>query len=438
MRTVIKPFYQRNIDENNPFANDYFQRKLFAQNLRNLFFNSDDGLVITINSKWGDGKTTFIKLWEIDLKKDENFIPIYYDAFKNDFAGDAFLSIASLIQNALKEKIESESGSLEQKKQLEYLKKTAKKVAVDLVKMGTGFALSSLTGGIVNKQGVNFIEKWFRRLIFGTLEFDMDEQFDSYIKSMESVNQYQEALKEIITSKKKNRKIVFFVDELDRCRPDFAVEVIEKIKHLFEIENVNFVLAINRGQLVQTISSVYGVSGDDGIQYLQKFVHVETQLPGMGGISDEDRQERIKEYINDVLDAYGFEETIMSKSLICDSLAELSNSNILNLNQRSIERIVTLISIALSSCNINKANRLAKNFVFLAALKIGAPEIYDETKNGAINNKHTSIYRWVEEYYDSTEIAKRNGTLLDIHYIKEAHRILDIYELPPSFDKESN
>ena len=59
------------------------------------------------------------------------------------------------------------------------------------------------------------------------------------------------------------------IDELDRCRPTFALDVLEKIKHIFDVPGVFFVAALNKNALAKTIESAYGIT--DGNEYLSKF-----------------------------------------------------------------------------------------------------------------------------------------------------------------------
>lgn len=67
------------------------------------------------------------------------------------------------------------------------------------------------------------------------------------------------------------QKLIIFIDELDRCRPSFAIEMLERIKHYFDDERVIFVVSLNKEQLIHTITSYYG-SGFDATRYLNKFL----------------------------------------------------------------------------------------------------------------------------------------------------------------------
>lgn len=86
------------------------------------------------------------------------------------------------------------------------------------------------------------------------------------------------SVRNTICEKIKDNKLFIFVDELERCRPTYAVEVLETIKHIFDIPNVIFILGIDRTQLKHTISALYG-SDMDGEGYIKRFVDLELHLP---------------------------------------------------------------------------------------------------------------------------------------------------------------
>ncbi|MBQ2882722.1 MAG: hypothetical protein IJE43_02960 [Alphaproteobacteria bacterium] len=73
-------------------------------------------------------------------------------------------------------------------------------------------------------------------------------------------------------------KLVIFIDELDRCRPTFAVDILESVKHYFDDDRIIFVMSVNKSQLIHTISKNYG-TGFDSYNYLNKFFDVNIQLP---------------------------------------------------------------------------------------------------------------------------------------------------------------
>ena len=94
------------------------------------------------------------------------------------------------------------------------------------------------------------------------------------------------------------------IDELDRCRPSYAVELLEVVKHLFGVDRIVFVLAINRSELAHSVRALYG-SGFDADNYLRRFFDVDFQLPEPGRrafINSMIEAVNIREYFERALD----------------------------------------------------------------------------------------------------------------------------------------
>lgn len=72
--------------------------------------------------------------------------------------------------------------------------------------------------------------------------------------------------------------IVIVIDELDRCRPDYALAVLEVIKHFFAVPKVHFILGINGEALESSVRARYGVDVD-AESYLRKFINASFSLP---------------------------------------------------------------------------------------------------------------------------------------------------------------
>ncbi len=91
MKLTVPPLQ---IEQNAGFTpeKDIFNRKDFGQNLLNLITNVDDELVIALDAPWGEGKTTFIKMWQGMLAQEE-IKSIYFDAFANDYQKEPFLEM---------------------------------------------------------------------------------------------------------------------------------------------------------------------------------------------------------------------------------------------------------------------------------------------------------------------------------------------------------
>jgi hypothetical protein len=107
------------------------------------------------------------------------------------------------------------------------------------------------------------------------------QQIERYQEEKNSISGFREALselpKQIALHDGKPKQVVFFIDELDRCRPDFAISLLERIKHLFTVDNFIFVLALDREQLRNIIKTLYG-TGQQADSYLRRFIDFSYKL----------------------------------------------------------------------------------------------------------------------------------------------------------------
>jgi len=108
---------------------------------------------------------------------------------------------------------------------------------------------------------------------------DVTERLENYLDRKKCLLDFQNALKDYIDQTTDSLPLVFFIDELDRCRPSYAVEVLETIKHVFAVPGIVFVLSINKDQLGKAIAGYYGNSSIDTHDYLKRFIDLEFALP---------------------------------------------------------------------------------------------------------------------------------------------------------------
>jgi hypothetical protein len=91
--------------------------------------------------------------------------------------------------------------------------------------------------------------------------------------------EFREELKNFIEKKVEKKPLIFFIDELDRCRPNYAVEVLEQVKHFFNVPGIVFVLSIDKEQMVNAIKGFYGNESINGHEYLRRFIDLEYVIP---------------------------------------------------------------------------------------------------------------------------------------------------------------
>ena len=257
---------------------DIFKRKEFGERLANLVESSDGELVIALDAPWGEGKSTFIKMWQGHLKKKDNGVhTIYFNAFENDHQNAPFLALASEIYNLIDVTKKAEKPKFE-KKVLSALKTTGRIGLRIGTKLLIGSALDETvldpdTKKEITKEAANAMDSY------------MSTRLKSVAKDKIAIKQFKEYLEKLPQKlSKKGKSIVFIIDELDRCKPPFALEIVEVVKHLFSVPNITFILVMNRTQLEASVIKEYGTS--DPSKYLQKFINLWISLPKVH-VSDE-------------------------------------------------------------------------------------------------------------------------------------------------------
>lgn len=252
---------------------DLFEtRKDFVKNMVQCISEIETPSTFCIDAGWGYGKTTFLDVLSEELLKN-NFCVLRYNSWENDYEQDPFSSLFLEIIPQISR----------------YLSKQeiAVKIAVDLT-------CSLIAGGLAVTK--NITSK--------TLPFlpDLTETGKDYaeylvkvkktIKGKASRIPKQSTQQKDLESFKANlltlsdklhelntqfKKIVVLIDELDRCKPSFAIELLERVKHLLNQEGFVFVFALNKQALESTVINMYGDVDPDG--YLRRFFDYELLLP---------------------------------------------------------------------------------------------------------------------------------------------------------------
>ncbi|WP_299005639.1 P-loop NTPase fold protein [uncultured Shewanella sp.] len=250
---------------------DIFKRKDFGERLANLIENSGGNPVIALDSGWGEGKSTFIKMWRGYLanNRETEIKSIYFDAFENDYQKDPFLTLASEIYQLISDKDEQTKSDFKDK---------ATKAFKSLARGGMKVAVKMGTAGIVDGSIVDEAEKEISNLLANQVDDLVKERFEHAEKDKLALKEFREYLSKFAHEANTGKPIVFIIDELDRCKPDFALELLEQVKHLFSVKGITFLLVTNRTQLEESIKERYG-QGINPTNYLHKFINVWLSMP---------------------------------------------------------------------------------------------------------------------------------------------------------------
>ena len=249
------------VPEKEPFKNDLLDRKESAEVLTHIASSIEGPCVLAIDAAWGTGKTTFLRIWSQYLHNQK--IPVVsFNAWETDHSGDPFVALSSELTEDLQNKYKN--GSLVSK-----IAATRKAAAREILRRAVSNTFQAITAGILDISPL--MDK----------EFDQNTALSEYQKGQRSIREFRYALQdmaEMLSKSHKNKPLIVIIDELDRCRPSYAVELLEVAKHLFTVEHIVFVLAVNRSELEHSIKALYG-SGFDAEGYLRRFFDVDFRLP---------------------------------------------------------------------------------------------------------------------------------------------------------------
>jgi hypothetical protein len=248
------------------FDQDKLGFKPFAEKLEKFLMVAHDfiegSLVVSLNAPFGSGKSTFLSMWKADLDADQAPRPkaIMLNAWESDYCGDPLLSVLGGLIG---------SCGPDDAIQVKALREACKDVA-------------SFATGLVN----NVVAKWSGIDALAAGKFAEEKKKARRSPKPDSLANYEhrtEALKRLKVALRKVfggqcPKAFVFVDELDRCRPDYAISYLETIKHVFDVHGLVFVLAVDLGQLESSAKALFG-QGLNFQEYFRKFVQRQFALP---------------------------------------------------------------------------------------------------------------------------------------------------------------
>lgn len=348
---------------------DIFNRKPFGEALLSLIQNTEDELVLALDAPWGEGKSTFIRMWR-GLLSEKNVPNVYFDAFENDYQADPFLAISSQIYSLIDDEDE------ESHKEFKDKATSALKV---IGRAGIRIGIKALTAGVLDETvledtgNIKDASKEASDLVDGYIASQLTK-VDEDKECLAAFKEYLALLGEKLGGE---GRVVFIIDELDRCKPKFALSLIESIKHLFSVPNITFLLVMNRSQLEEAVRCEYG-SGVDASRYLQKFVSIWTSLP-----KSNDRYTSIpKKYLQNCLSRMEYQLQTRTHESTIEFFEDLVTYYDLSL--REIERSLTSFAIVHNVTDGNLNSDYSWISVFVAVIKATKPDIYRRLANNSI------------------------------------------------------
>lgn len=247
---------------------DIFQREKIAETMCKYIVETPADVIspVVLDGAWGCGKTTHAKRMRECFRRvyGDRVKCIYWNAAASDFASEPLPMFVAALYDYIPSEKRDEFGKQ---------------------------AFTLCYGGILSV---------LRQFFANTLRFDFKEviedakacahsldtrsmiehQFEDFLKTAGNERMRIDAARAIIQlAKAETQTLIVIIDELDRCRPDFALKMIECIKHLFDSAECKFVLVMNKMSMCSAITHLYGLDGEEAEIYLSKYIKTDFQLP---------------------------------------------------------------------------------------------------------------------------------------------------------------
>lgn len=251
------------------FGGDELQRRPFVERVTRFVKGLGDqdvlpaSRVLAIDAPWGSGKSWVATRLVDHFKTESEITSVYINAFEFDFHHDPFAVLLSAVLDAAKRETRVQGV-------LEELKSAGRKVITGGAPLALKTAITA-AGSAMIPGGLPLIN-----VISEAIGEASKEALRTYEDVRKSHESFRNELRKLAESS--GNHFVIIVDELDRCRPTFALEMLERIKHLFDVPRVVFVLALHKIALEAAVRHTYGNEIDAG-KYLRKFISLEIPLP---------------------------------------------------------------------------------------------------------------------------------------------------------------
>lgn len=253
-------------DLNNPWKSDAFGLEPFGRGLEAALGHLPKPLCLSVDGAWGSGKTSFLRMWQQHMANQGHHC-VRFDAWQHDYCHHALLAIVHDILQSC--------GGLQDPLAQEVWK-AARRIAPRVMKQ---FLRDLLVGGLDRVSG-GMVR--VDNLVEAGLAATDESLFTAHTEDLEEMKGLQESFKQLIEktlTATPLKSFIVIIDELDRCKPTFALELLEGVKHLFAVsDRVVFVFGIDRQQLAHTVSGAYG-PGFNGLAYLRRIIELDFHLP---------------------------------------------------------------------------------------------------------------------------------------------------------------
>ena len=339
------------ITDDEGFKRDIFQAREAGERLANVVTDLEGHAVIVLDGDWGTGKTTFIKQWAGLLRTEGGHPVVYLDAFGSDHLSDPFFAMLAQVLDYLDQRGRKDLS--------DFLTTAAKRLLRALPSFAMRRLVPIATGGVVSPADLEDLATQLSDASSDAAKDRFHEQLQAARSEAASTREFKKVLADMVTKatmdgsspvtasdagveevplpELRKTPLIFIIDELDRCKPSFALSVLERMKHVFSADGVCFVLVTNLDELTAMVRHAYGLRHPE--RYLEKFYHLRVDIEPLLSHSKIERRGRYLEHLTETMGAPALFNNHDARAMISE-LAQIHD-----LHLRSLERVALCLAL---------------------------------------------------------------------------------------------
>ena len=323
--------------------------------LINVIKGSEPRFTIGIFGGWGTGKTTLMRMMKKKLD-DEKEVTVWFNPWEYEKEEHLIIPLLQTIYLELKNQDLLKSETIT----------NFGKVILSLV-AGLSATFPAVGVGISPKDAIETYQKLFESKNLSSLYFELRQQLSEIIKELKA---------------KEKSRIIMFIDDLDRCLPDKALQVLESIKGFLDMDGYVSVLGLSRDIIEKCVDKKYGKeSGISGTDYIKKIIQVSFNLPEL-------REQEVKTYVQRLKE-------------------QLKGTEV----EEYVEKYIDIISKGMEA-NPREIKRFINNFILVNQISVG------ETEPDKLLVLLIIQFRW-EEFYRAIAEHKAEFLASVFAYLEE-------------------
>lgn len=446
-KTAIEP-------KEKAWEKDAFNREAYANFVQNyLKTRVLDGegkpkraFCLALDADWGEGKTYFVTNWKLALENSHNHPIVYFDAWSSDFHADPVIAFMA----SFKAELDRNISKLPSTKNLQSRAKTSLKRGVrSMGKLVAPVTLSllkgvanTLTSGAVNQIGEALKDNKISLTeltsevtgsdIYDGAKSGILEGFEKVLNDQAERSQLLESFKtdisetlEVICSTGEySLPLIVFIDEIDRCRPTFAIELLEGLKHIFSIPGVCFIVSTNITQLSHAVGAIYGADFD-GRRYLSRFFDATYNLPKQDGLTFIERLIEDEPLLTAKGLILGLPHNGFTRPEKPETLATLLDwvSTEFSLDLRSQQKFIEMLTASVASISTTHKTHCLWLAV-LCASYIKHPPLFEQLSKGTDSSAMQAEWKKATRHAEAWKYTKR-----DRHGRQAENASITLYEI---------